>query len=59
MASVGMITANLVANTTRFSRPMVQAGKELEAFNKRADAAAKKLESVSRAGRVAGLALGA
>jgi len=59
LANVGMITANLIANTTRFSRPMVQAQNQLQEFNKRAETVSKRLEAVSRAGRAAGLALGA
>ena len=59
MPSVGTLTANLVANTMRFTRPLNQAQQEIDSFNSRVEKTQKRLESVSKAGRVAGLAFGA
>lgn len=57
MASVGQITASLVAQTQRFTRPLLDAQKQLTEFNRRADAVKKRLDQISQAGKWAGIAL--
>src|SRR5690606_40801213 len=56
-ANVGTLTANLVAQTTTFTRNIAQAQKAVEAFNKRMESIQKGLNNVSKLGQKAGLAL--
>src|SRR5690606_2308842 len=57
--NVGTLTANLVAQTNSFNRPLEQAQKRIEQFNQRMEKGQKSLDTVSKAGQKAGLAIGA
>lgn len=59
MASVGQITASLIAQTQQFMRPVQAAQKQLGEFQKRADAVKQRLDQISQAGKGAGIALAA
>lgn len=59
MANVGTLTANLVAQTNSFNRPLEQAQKRIEQFNQRMEKVQKSLDTVSKAGQKAGLAFAA
>lgn len=49
MASVGTITANLIAKTHGYTAPLQKAGKVTQNFAGRVEKASKKIESLSRA----------
>jgi len=59
MASVGTLTANLIAQTSGFTKPLQHAQKQIEQFNARIDKVQKQLDKVSKTGVKAGLAFSA
>lgn len=58
-ADAGRIQAQLVADTARFVRPMQDAQKQLDGFQRAAKVATERLEAMQRVGRRAGIMFGA
>lgn len=56
MANVGTLTANLIAQTTNFNRPLESAQRKLEQFEKKTEQVEKRLDAVSKVGRKAAAA---